>query len=156
MLRGAESCGSRASNSAAIATDRTKRDCSTRTCIASLATQVYNFIVENLRDRIATNLRKGVLEFAVLALLAQRDMYGLELADELQRRDMIASEGSLYPLLARMREGGTVEPRSEVSAEGRPRRYYTLTPRGAGQIQAFGAVWITFAAGVDALVEGTQ
>ncbi|GAA1875606.1 PadR family transcriptional regulator [Myceligenerans crystallogenes] len=102
--------------------------------------------------RIATNLRKGVLEYCVLALLAQGEKYGLELADDLVRRELIASEGSLYPLLARMRENGLVEPRAVTSGAGRPRRYYAITERGSEQLTAFAQVWAPLSAQVDTLL----
>ena len=107
-------------------------------------------------ERIATNLRKGVLEFCVLGLLAASERYGLELASELQTRGLIASEGSLYPLLARMREGGLVDTRTEAIGGGRPRRYYTITAAGREQLDTFAAVWRAMGTEVDAIIEGTS
>ncbi|HEV6953938.1 MAG TPA: PadR family transcriptional regulator [Promicromonospora sp.] len=107
-------------------------------------------------ERIATNLRKGVLEYCVLALLSQGEKYGLELADALTSRELIAGEGSLYPLLARMRENGLVEPRRETSDSGRPRRYYAVTEHGREQLATFTRVWTSLGAQVDALLEGSR
>ncbi|WP_449281181.1 PadR family transcriptional regulator [Leucobacter sp.] len=107
-------------------------------------------------EKIATNLRKGVLEYCVLALLSQRDMYGLELANELMERALSASEGSLYPLLARMRESGTVDTRWEGAGDSggsRPRRYYAITEYGRAQLERFAAVWGSLAHEVEALIE---
>lgn len=106
-------------------------------------------------ERIATNLRKGVLEYCVLALLQTRDMYGLELANALMERGLSASEGSLYPLLARMREAGAVDTRWEQPAETggtRPRRYYAITDRGRELLVVFAGVWQGIAAEVDTLI----
>ena len=98
--------------------------------------------MESTRARIATNLRKGVLEFGVLGLLSREQMYGLQLAEELQARELIASEGSLYPLLARMRESGWIEPLStRVEASARPRRYYAITATGRAQLEEFAELW---------------
>lgn len=107
-------------------------------------------------ERIATNLRKGVLEYCVLALLSHGEKYGLELADDLTKRELIASEGSLYPLLARMRENGLVEPRWDASGTGRPRRYYAITDNGTEQLTTFARVWTSLAAQVDTLLEGSR
>ncbi|MFJ3403729.1 PadR family transcriptional regulator [Promicromonospora sp. NPDC090134] len=107
-------------------------------------------------ERIATNLRKGVLEYCVLALLSRGEKYGLELADDLTSRELIASEGSLYPLLARMRENGLVEPRWDSSGTGRPRRYYAITGHGTEQLTTFAKVWASIGAQVDALLEGSR
>lgn len=106
-------------------------------------------------ERIATNLRKGVLEYCVLALLQNRDMYGLELANALMERGLSASEGSLYPLLARMRETEVVDTRWEQPAESggtRPRRYYAITDRGRELLVLFAGIWRGIATEVDALV----
>ncbi|MDQ0614734.1 PadR family transcriptional regulator PadR [Microbacterium sp. W4I4] len=105
-------------------------------------------------ERIATNLRKGVLEFCVLGLLAASERYGLDLASDLQSRGLIASEGSLYPLLARMREGGLVDTRTEAVGGGRPRRYYTITAAGREQLDTFATVWRAVGAEVDTIIEG--
>ncbi|SJN20466.1 Transcriptional regulator, PadR family [Microbacterium esteraromaticum] len=104
-------------------------------------------------ERIATNLRKGVLEYCVLAILAANERYGLELAGELQSRGLIASEGSLYPLLARMRENGLVDTRTVASGSGRPRKYYTITPLGREQLTTFATVWRTLSTEVDTILE---
>ncbi|MDJ1370497.1 PadR family transcriptional regulator [Gulosibacter molinativorax] len=105
------------------------------------------------QERVATNIRKGVLEFCVLALLSRREMYGLELANELTERHLTASEGSLYPLLSRMRTARTVETRWDTPDEGRARRYYTITDRGRQQLQTFAGVWGTIAPQVSGLLQ---
>ncbi|MBN8204626.1 PadR family transcriptional regulator [Microbacterium esteraromaticum] len=107
-------------------------------------------------ERIATNLRKGVLEFCVLGLLANTERYGLELAGELQSRGLIAGEGSLYPLLSRMREGGLVATRTEAVGGGRPRKYYAITETGRAQLCAFASVWRALGAEVDSILGGNH
>lgn len=104
-------------------------------------------------DRVTTNIRKGVLEYCVLALLSRREMYGLELADELVDRGLTASEGSLYPLLARMRDAGSVTTRWESADSGRPRRYYAATDHGRNQLHTFSEVWSTIVPQVGALLK---
>lgn len=104
-------------------------------------------------ERIATNIRKGVLEYCVLALLSRREMYGLELANELVERNLTASEGSLYPLLARMRDAGVVTTRWEAPDVGRARRYYMVTDRGRAQLRVFADVWHSTVPQVGALLE---
>lgn len=103
-------------------------------------------------ERIATNIRKGVLEFCVLALLARGEKYGLELANALVDRGLTASEGSLYPLLARMREAGAVETRWHHPAGARARRYYAITDTGRAHLQRFTSVWQDITGQVDQLL----
>ncbi|WP_315636682.1 MULTISPECIES: PadR family transcriptional regulator [Microbacterium] len=107
-------------------------------------------------ERIATNLRKGVLEFGLLGLLVQRDMYGLELAEELKARELISSDGSLYPLIARLRDNGLIEPVSAVESSERPRRYYGVTAAGRAHLDAFAHVWAAIAPTINELLEGRK
>lgn len=76
-------------------------------------------------------LRRGVLEHCVLALVESRPMYGLDLARALHDHGVLDSEGTLYPLLSRLRRRGLVDSTWEESPSGPPRRYYRLTPDGA-------------------------
>lgn len=105
-------------------------------------------------EKIATNLRKGVLEYCVLALLGRGEMYGLEIANELMARELSASEGSLYPLLARMKSSGSVETRWEQAAGSRSRKYYSITVQGQQQLATFETVWNEIRGQVDGLLGG--
>lgn len=100
-------------------------------------------------DRILTNLRKGVVEFCVLAHLRVGRAYGFDLARTLQDDGLIASEGTLYPLLTRLRSAGMVETEWVESDAGRPRKYYTLTPQGADYLTTFEQSWGTLRDTVD-------
>lgn len=112
----------------------------------------YAHHVDQTGARIATNLRKGVLEYCVLALLARRDMYGLELADALVARGLTASQGSVYPLLARMRQAGLVETRWEAGHGARSRRYCAITEAGRTQLDVFAHVWQGIVTQVDQIL----
>lgn len=100
-------------------------------------------------DRVTTNLRKGVLEFCVLAHIRAGDAYGFELARTLEADGLIAGEGTLYPLLARLRSSGLVDTAWAESDAGRPRKYYTLTPAGVEQLEAFQRAWAPLRDAVD-------
>ena len=79
----------------------------------------------------ATQLRKGVLELAVLGLLAGEPRYGSQLVDELAAQpDLAITAGTVYPLLARLSKTGLVSSSWQVSPVGPPRKYYTLTDSG--------------------------
>jgi PadR family transcriptional regulator PadR len=99
-------------------------------------------------------LRKGVAEFAVLALLETEPMYGWQLSHELiERGGFIGSIGTLYPLLSRLRAKGWVSTYDEASEAGPARRYYRLTPAGTASLADFRAQWQSFSASLDALLE---
>jgi len=103
------------------------------------------------------NLRKGVAEFAALALLRTEPMYGWQLSQHLiERGGFIASIGTLYPLLARLRAKGWVSTYDEASDAGPSRKYYQLTPSGQSALDEFRAQWGGFSASVDALLEGEK
>jgi PadR family transcriptional regulator PadR len=102
---------------------------------------------------VLTQLRKGVLEYCVLACLRGEPAYGLELAARLTRSRVLASEGTLYPLLSRLRRLGWVETSWRESTSGPPRRYYQLTDEGVSALDTFIATWRPFSDGVNAILE---
>jgi PadR family transcriptional regulator PadR len=104
-----------------------------------------------------TQMRRGAVEYCVMALLRDRDRYGLELARALVDADgLVSSEGTIYPLLSRLRNEGLVETFWQESAQGPPRRYYSLTGRGRESLKRFVEHWERFRGAVDrVLAEGT-
>jgi len=96
-------------------------------------------------ESVLVQLRKGVLEYCVLAQLVHEPSYGLKLSSDLVRYGtLFASEGSLYPLLARLRKQGWVETSWEESTSGPPRRYYSITDSGTQALVAFRPAWEPF------------
>ena len=101
---------------------------------------------------VASQLRKGVVESCVLGLLSRERMYGWELSEALVERGLIASIGTLYPMLSRLRAQGLVTAIEEPSAAGPVRKYYRLTPAGIAQLADFRAQWSPFVSAVNDLV----
>jgi PadR family transcriptional regulator, regulatory protein PadR len=99
--------------------------------------------------RLLTNLRKGLAEVCVLALLQAEPTYGLDLARRLQRDGLVAGESTLYPLLARLSSSGLVESEWRTSPAGRPRKYYSITADGREAMAAFETSWISMRNAVD-------
>lgn len=99
-------------------------------------------------------MRKGAIEYCVLALLREQDRYGLELARALADADgLVTSEGTVYPLLTRLRRDGLVDATWEESPSGPPRRYYRITNDGRVALKAFSTQWTRFRDTVDALLD---
>ena len=106
-------------------------------------------------DLAMDRLRRGAIESCVLALLRGGAAYSYDVVTALAGVDgMVTSEGTLYPLLARLRREGLVETRWQESPHGPPRRYYALTPAGEQAVDAFETAWATFRRGVDSIVDG--
>ena len=107
-----------------------------------------------MRDTAISQLRRGVIEFCVLALLRDSERYGFELVQALaEAGGLVTTEGTLYPLLGRLRRDGVVETTWRESPSGPPRRYYRLTPSGHAALVAFVSEWTRFRSSVDALLE---
>ncbi|MHB1931083.1 MAG: PadR family transcriptional regulator [Acidimicrobiales bacterium] len=107
-------------------------------------------------ERELTELRRGVLGPCVLALLARRQRFGLELVRDLEAADgLLTSEGTVYPLLNRLSAAGLVTSEWRDEPGERPRRYYTVTDAGLASLETFRAAWTAFARTVAAVVDPT-
>ncbi|MDE6098824.1 MAG: PadR family transcriptional regulator [Muribaculaceae bacterium] len=93
--------------------------------------------IENLKSQ----MRKGMLEFCVLLLLRHGDAYASEIIARLKEAHMIVMEGTLYPLLTRLKNDGLLTYRWEESPSGPPRKYYSLTGDGAAFLQQLRVSW---------------
>jgi PadR family transcriptional regulator, regulatory protein PadR len=101
-----------------------------------------------------SQLRRGTIEYCVLAMLQEEPRYGFDIARELGAIDgLVTSEGTIYPLLARLRRDRLVETAWRESPNGPPRRYYELTPDGRRALQQFAGEWARFSGAVDVLLK---
>jgi PadR family transcriptional regulator PadR len=108
-------------------------------------------VASETRDSL-TELRRGVLEFCVLAILRGGESYGFDIVRELSEEELLTSEGTIYPLLSRLRRSEWVTTTWRESAAGPPRRYYRITDRGRRALEAFAADWSRFRSAVDGLL----
>ncbi len=103
--------------------------------------------------QLATSLRRGTLEFCVLAMVEHEDRYGNEIVRRFgEEPNLAASEGTLYPLLSRLRRANLVETKWVESPTGPPRRYYGLTSAGRSALDHFRTEWVSFRQTIDRLV----
>ena len=103
-----------------------------------------NVNVENLKSQ----MRKGMLEFCILLLLRQGDAYASQIIEKLKQARLIVVEGTLYPLLTRLKNDGALTYRWEESPSGPPRKYYSLTDEGRENLAVLSTVWGDLAATV--------
>jgi PadR family transcriptional regulator len=89
-----------------------------------------------------TQLRKGLLELAILNSLSGSSLYGYDIARRLREIDgLVMTEGTIYPILSRLRNEEYVETYIEESPDGPARKYYRLTPRGRDELRRMNQHW---------------
>ena len=81
-------------------------------------------------DNTKAQMRKGVLEMCILALLAKEEMYTSDIIDKLKGSQLVVVEGTLYPLLTRLKNAGLLEYYWQESTSGPPRKYFKITAHG--------------------------
>jgi PadR family transcriptional regulator, regulatory protein PadR len=104
-------------------------------------------------DKWEVQLRKGCLELAILAALWDGKLYGLEILQRLESdSDLVISEGTVYPLLSRLKTLELVRSEWVESDAGHPRKYYALTPAGRQRGREMAAMWTRFSSSMDRLL----
>lgn len=81
-------------------------------------------------ENTKAQMRKGILEYCILGILDSGDAYASDIIDQLQEAKLIVVEGTLYPLLTRLKNAGLLAYRWEESSSGPPRKYYSLSEEG--------------------------
>lgn len=115
---------------------------------------MHHMVPRETENRLVSQMRRGTLEYCVLAVLRKGERYTFDLVKTLARIDgMVTSEGTLYPLLTRLRKDGLVQSSWQESPKGPPRRYYRLTSKGAAALHEFTNEWRRFRSSVDELIE---
>lgn len=107
-------------------------------------------------DNLKSQMRKGMLEFCVLLLLSRRDAYASEIITEMKEAHLIVMEGTLYPLLTRLKNDGLLAYRWEESTSGPPRKYYTITPDGTEFLEQLKNSWEEMSLTVTHLINKSQ
>jgi PadR family transcriptional regulator, regulatory protein PadR len=112
-------------------------------------------MVPSATTKLLSQMRRGAIEYCVMALLRDEDRYGFEITRTLAAADgLVTSEGTIYPLLARLRQDGLVKTTWRESSQGPPRRYYRLTSDGQAALDTFVVQWQRFRDTVDQLLDG--
>ncbi|MBN2596217.1 PadR family transcriptional regulator [Labilibaculum sp. A4] len=92
-------------------------------------------------ENTKAQMRKGVLEYCILSILSRNDAYASDIIKELKEAKMIVVEGTLYPLLTRLKNDGLLSYRWEESTQGPPRKYYTIAELGSGFLKELDQSW---------------
>lgn len=125
---------------------------STLSCIVLLACAML-YSIEKMSgmnlENTQVQMRKGILEYCILHIISRGEVYASDMLDELTTARMIVVEGTLYPLLTRLKNSGLVEYKWVESKSGPPRKYYKLTDAGTKFLQKLTETW-------DELIHSTE
>ncbi|MEO9475022.1 MAG: PadR family transcriptional regulator [Cyclobacteriaceae bacterium] len=92
-------------------------------------------------ENTQVQMRKGILEFCILSIISRGEVYASDMLEELTSAKIMVVEGTLYPLLTRLRKAGLVDYKWVESNSGPPRKYYTMTEEGSKFLNTLDATW---------------
>ena len=107
-------------------------------------------------ENTKAQMRKGILEFCILSLINEREMYVSDLIDELKKGKLDVVEGTLYPLLTRLKNGEFLSYRWEESTGGPPRKYYQMTEKGKLFLTELQNTWNDLTESVDYITKNNN
>jgi PadR family transcriptional regulator, regulatory protein PadR len=109
---------------------------------------------ERFFDNWSTQLRKGMLEFCILNAIRGTSLYGYDIVRTLRGIEgLVISEGTIYPILSRLKREGLVGTTLRESSEGPARKYYALTENGEAMLNKMNAYWLVIKEGTDAVIK---
>ena len=92
-------------------------------------------------EKTKAQMRKGVLEYCILSIIKQKEVYASDIIQQLKDAELIVVEGTLYPLLTRLKNDGLLSYRWEESKSGPPRKYYEITGNGKSFLSELDKGW---------------
>lgn len=116
------------------------------------STKLYPYICSmSESNKAKAQMRKGVLELCVLRILKHQEAYTSDVINALKKVDLLVVEGTLYPLLTRMKNADMLKYRWEESPSGPPRKYYRITKKGQNLLTELETTWVAFVDSVNSL-----
>lgn len=100
-----------------------------------------------------SQLRKGLLELAVMLVVNQGSVYASDILKKLKESQLLVVEGTLYPLLSRLKNEGDLDYKWRESKNGPPRKYYQLTPQGEGNLTKLTETWSKLNKSINSLIK---
>ncbi len=97
--------------------------------------------VDEILEKTKKQLRKGVLELCILSIISEKEAYPSDIINRLELSEMIVVEGTLYPLLTRLKNEGLLDYNWQESTSGPPRKYYRLTQKGTYFLEELKTTW---------------
>lgn len=106
-------------------------------------------------SNLKSQMRKGLLEYCILSIISRDEAYASDILDILKTSQLLVVEGTLYPLLTRMKNEGLLSYRWQESIGGPPRKYYTLTPDGQQLLQQLHQEWQAISTAISQITSNT-
>lgn len=103
-------------------------------------------------EKTKAEMRKGMLEFCILLIISRGRIYATDILKELKQADLLVVEGTLYPLLNRLRTEDLLDYSWEESKSGPPRKYYSITPAGRDLLKQLKNTWKSLSESIDTLM----
>lgn len=111
-----------------------------------------NQFINNVENTKA-QMRKGILEFCILTVISGEKIYASDILKELKKADLIVVEGTIYPLLSRLKNTGLLSYSWEESKNGPPRKYYKLTEKGRASLVQLTKSWEGLNSSINSLIK---
>ena len=102
-------------------------------------------------NNIKSQMRKGLLEYCILSIISREEAYASDILETLKQANLLVVEGTLYPLLTRMKNEGLLTYRWQESTSGPPRKYYAITKEGQELLKQLHEEWKTIQQAVMAI-----
>lgn len=124
-------------------------------CVVYFCGVIYN--IERMKvENIQSQMRKGVLEYCILSIIKKSEVYPGDIMEEVKNAGLHLFEGTLYPLLNRLKNADILSYRWVESTEGPPRKYFSLTNKGLEFYELLGATWSELSNSVEILVGNNE
>jgi PadR family transcriptional regulator PadR len=94
-----------------------------------------------ITENTQTQMRKGILEYCILSIIGREETYASDIIVELKKAQLLVVEGTIYPLLTRLKNNGLLTYNWVESTSGPPRKYYSLSPEGREALQVLDKTW---------------
>lgn len=107
-------------------------------------------------ENTQVQMRKGIIEFCILEIISRGEVYASDMLDELTAAKMIVVEGTLYPLLTRLKNAGLLDYTWVESSAGPPRKYYKLTATGQQFLEQLRQTWIEVVASIEHITKNNK
>ena len=112
--------------------------------------------IQKIVDKTQKQLRRGILELCVLSIISEKEAYPSDIIERLEKARMIVVEGTLYPLLTRLKNAGLLSYSWKESTSGPPRKYFQLTEKGSEFLFEIQKSWNELVTGVQSIVSEKQ